>query len=733
MNLRSRNKNTVLDKVSFYILLPLLIMAIFCLAVQTYYINSYVDMIVQSNNNILSRQLKNLEGNISSIMEDTAFLTDEHFKRCYTHQPSSGALESADINGTIEKFNLIKNKNPMIDSVLMLNFASNIVISDSGMHDMTEYLNSDNKYTDYEASYWRELKILAGGIQVLPPTTVMSHEGNKQIMPIIFGSVNGIMTKNLIIINLDIEKIRLIMANYQSTPNSKLLIYNKYTRRFYTDHNTELNQKEKLVKNITSEQNACFTYRDKMFKKYLCISYSPSLSLLSYSYVVMVPYSDLSVVSNLKILSGFLIVFMLGIICMLFLYSRRKISEPIKDLQNENQSYRNDWSEVLPVVQEKYLIDMLNSVDGFYTDKMRGILEKNNISFRNSFFVSVAVRYSIAESRTNNMNVQEYKDFVHRINSYIKNAFIQRYNTFTLPASGDVLYIFLSLESDGIKDELYGLTEDVKKELAEESVETEFAVGGIYYELAGLKKSHEESIRMIKHNVMPDEMKIDVKRQKFDNSSSYSYTISMEVAFANYLVVGLGDKAKELVKNVVKKNMDANITQKAMMHLYSQILNSVFKVIHSKNLEYDIGDFGSDMEFILKKTEMPLGELYEYVMEMIDFVTREKSAYAQKTNFSEIAQYINDHYYEDLYLDNLAEKFGTNSKYLSKKLKQQFGMNFHSYLTELRITHAKELLKRSGQSIESVYKTVGFQSRSSFIRAFKTHTGVTPSEFRGMK
>ena len=139
------------------------------------------------------------------------------------------------------------------------------------------------------------------------------------------------------------------------------------------------------------------------------------------------------------------------------------------------------------------------------------------------------------------------------------------------------------------------------------------------------------------------------------------------------------------------------------------------------------------MEFILKKTEMPLGELYEYVMEMIDFVTREKSAYAQKTNFSEIAQYINDHYYEDLYLDNLAEKFGTNSKYLSKKLKQQFGMNFHSYLTELRVTHAKELLKRSGQSIESIYKAVGFQSRSSFIRAFKTHTGVTPSEFRGMK
>ncbi len=91
--------------------------------------------------------------------------------------------------------------------------------------------------------------------------------------------------------------------------------------------------------------------------------------------------------------------------------------------------------------------------------------------------------------------------------------------------------------------------------------------------------------------------------------------------------------------------------------------------------------------------------------------------------------YLEQHYMQDVSLEQCAENVGTNPFYLSKSFKQVAGTNFIDYLTELRMEKAKELLRESEMKIQAIAEQVGYQ-HSYFNRIFKKLEGVTPSHYR---
>lgn len=83
-----------------------------------------------------------------------------------------------------------------------------------------------------------------------------------------------------------------------------------------------------------------------------------------------------------------------------------------------------------------------------------------------------------------------------------------------------------------------------------------------------------------------------------------------------------------------------------------------------------------------------------------------------------------------LELDTLAEVSKISEVYLRKLFKNEFGISPKQYITRLRISRAKQLLKNSGTPISKVAEKCGFASLYHFSRAFKASVGYTPSEYR---
>lgn len=71
-----------------------------------------------------------------------------------------------------------------------------------------------------------------------------------------------------------------------------------------------------------------------------------------------------------------------------------------------------------------------------------------------------------------------------------------------------------------------------------------------------------------------------------------------------------------------------------------------------------------------------------------------------------------------------------NVTYFNDWFKQQTGVSPGLYLRKTRIDKAKELLKNTGFGVTDIAVMVGYSSNSTFTRAFRSVTGMTPKSYR---
>ncbi|WP_164078393.1 helix-turn-helix domain-containing protein [Alteromonas facilis] len=91
---------------------------------------------------------------------------------------------------------------------------------------------------------------------------------------------------------------------------------------------------------------------------------------------------------------------------------------------------------------------------------------------------------------------------------------------------------------------------------------------------------------------------------------------------------------------------------------------------------------------------------------------------------------------DEIYLDpalnliKLSKLIGEPPQYISQTLTQHLGTTFFDFVNQARVKKAEQLLVSSDSSVLDVAHSTGFNSRSSFYKAFKQYTNVTPSQFR---
>ena len=95
-----------------------------------------------------------------------------------------------------------------------------------------------------------------------------------------------------------------------------------------------------------------------------------------------------------------------------------------------------------------------------------------------------------------------------------------------------------------------------------------------------------------------------------------------------------------------------------------------------------------------------------------------------------ITRYLQEHLAEDLSLSVLAEEFHLNPQYISQLFKNEIGVNFLSYFTNIRMEKAKKLLLSTSISVAEVAEKSGYGDYRVFTKVFKKSEGITPSQYR---
>ncbi|NMB97453.1 MAG: AraC family transcriptional regulator [Clostridiaceae bacterium] len=131
---------------------------------------------------------------------------------------------------------------------------------------------------------------------------------------------------------------------------------------------------------------------------------------------------------------------------------------------------------------------------------------------------------------------------------------------------------------------------------------------------------------------------------------------------------------------------------------------------------------------------------YLMMLELFVLISRamkmewENSIKGKSSKLKEVIQaainYININYERDISLKDIAKYVFLSPSYFAKAFKDETGKSPISYLIQIRLDRAKELLAESEQKVYEIAVSVGFSNQQRFNEIFKKYTGMTPLQYR---
>ena len=101
----------------------------------------------------------------------------------------------------------------------------------------------------------------------------------------------------------------------------------------------------------------------------------------------------------------------------------------------------------------------------------------------------------------------------------------------------------------------------------------------------------------------------------------------------------------------------------------------------------------------------------------------------QNELLSEIALYIQENIYSPITVEDICYKFAMSRSSIQALFKTNLDITPKQYISDLKFSKAKQMIKNSVYSISEISRMCGFSSIHYFSRKFKQKYGVTPTSY----
>lgn len=144
-----------------------------------------------------------------------------------------------------------------------------------------------------------------------------------------------------------------------------------------------------------------------------------------------------------------------------------------------------------------------------------------------------------------------------------------------------------------------------------------------------------------------------------------------------------------------------------------------------------------DQLYLCQQNKNPLVELTsnKYLTDIITLCFTENESlklgeYTIPDKLKQIHEYISENYFRKISLEDLADRFFISKFHLSREYKKIYGITLGNALTNLRLSHAKSMLRFSDDSVDTIALSCCFQDTGYFIKVFKKAENMTPLQYR---
>jgi two-component system, response regulator YesN len=266
-------------------------------------------------------------------------------------------------------------------------------------------------------------------------------------------------------------------------------------------------------------------------------------------------------------------------------------------------------------------------------------------------------------------------------------------------------------------------------------ISTSYSIVSMARPIRELNKCYEKAQKVDEYNFFKGNQSItfDYEIIQFKEKGNISELPDPD-SFYSQLIILDKDNIKSAIQQVIENA--AKVYQPEPVKLKKFFLGFLDKVIkrlleHTDVINNKI-EFYNDLNFRISQAES-LQDLNECITNIISSVR--KSLYERKVRINspivlKVIKLMENRYYENISLEQVAEELKVNPSYLSRVFKKEMTENFIDFLTTVRIKKAKELLKTTELSVHEIAVDVGYINQQYFSKVFKKSTNLTPSEYK---
>lgn len=731
------------------------IFAVICIPIGISFLIISILSYIQLNNNInnanaiykaslttLSEKNDNVLANISTIVNLVS--TTNNFTGFINSTEQPTAETELEFRKIINK---LKQDNPCIDSIYVYNKVTEQVYTDTKNYPSELFFNDIYHYSNYSYKFWNLYTSVKSDGRFLTPTEVNINGGTKNIIPYVFTRTATQYFCNIFVVNIDISTLLKNNNEYENLNNFNYLIDNRYNTIFSSSKTSDEILSDLPVSDIKGKTNSFYTSINN--KKYLVITEPSIRTIKGFTYFSLIPTTLLPTKSYTIILLSVLVLIILLSVAIAYYTSSRlykpidslgkafpeltlesngrfnllnSLNDAIQNTISANSSLKTKYESLIPIAQEKQIIDLLNQ------NKKYEINNNCDIPFKHDYFTVIVFKFIPTQLFYETFTKEHYITIKSSLGNIIRDYFPQTYDCYIISSEIDTIYAILNTTSNEDLSHINSVSNALRTLLDydKDYINIVTNIGGTYNSISGLIKSHQEAINAASLVYGLNLLDSSVDDPKNNTVLSSAFTITDENHISDLIITNQILKAKKSIYKTYSQI--ENGSEYEINEFLSKIFMMIFKIMEAKNIVYDFEQKGSlnITKTLLTRPKQEIINAIDTYLNMLD----KKSSHSEKLNLDQIITYIKENMTTDISLNTISDKFGTTPKYLSKFIKDKLGIKYTDFLSDLRIKRAQELLCDNTLSITDIFPMVGFTNRVSFTRVFKEKTGFTPTEYR---
>lgn len=280
----------------------------------------------------------------------------------------------------------------------------------------------------------------------------------------------------------------------------------------------------------------------------------------------------------------------------------------------------------------------------------------------------------------------------------------------------------------------------IRKFLEEKSYGVCIGVSQIHSAASEVNAAYKEAYDAVENRIYRNDSLIFASALAAETYTDYFMSPRHEREIREALDAGNSRRAEKILEEIFAKIRGlGKVKTECLEILYSQV-----KLLCRRSIRVEEAQEKMEM---LPGSLLPfdsLEDMKEYLCRAVREICRMKSITAQNEkgqppmgvqSSSEIVErmeeYAKKYYHTDITVRELAENvLFMNQNYVSHLFAERKGISFSAFLRQVRIEHARELLRNAEYSVTDVAMMVGYNDTSQFIRIFKQETGMTPKKYR---